>query len=106
LGKKDCVKPQKFVKALCRISKRFLVGKQEDAHELLMYLVDTLHEETKVRTMSDVTKSSFKDDKIQEINPELLTQSQGCHIDHRVIFDFDLLKKTGRVLLERFHEQE
>jgi hypothetical protein len=56
-----------------------------------MYLVDTLHEETKVRGISDLTKSSFKDDKIQEINPELLTQSQGCHIDYRVGFFWGLL---------------
>ena len=95
------------MKAICKNSKRFCIGKQEDAHELLMYFIDIIHEETKVEYKNELTKSSLKNDKIQELNPDLLTGSQDFTTDNRVFFLFvGKLNPLGKKFLGRFYEQE
>lgn len=58
--KKNYIDPDKLVQAICAKSKLFTIDKQEDTHELLIYLIDTFQEETKTSIESSnlTTKAS------------------------------------------------
>lgn len=57
--KKTCVvKPESFLNALYSNS-YFTKGTQEDAHELLLFLIDYIHEKTKTSKKHSIIKSLF-----------------------------------------------